>query len=350
MRTLAIAPARAPRRQRGFSLVELMVALALALVVTAGLVTVFVNNSRTREEADQTNQQIENGRYAMQLLSDDLRQAGYLAQFDIVNASLTTPATKPDPCSSALADLAKALPLHVQGYYQGATLSCLSDVASNTDIVVVRRVATCVAGSANCAVNAGAPYFQASLCNGATELGSTPTSGWYRLDTTTANLDRTRRDCTTPAERRQYLTRIYFIANNDNPGDGIPTLKRAELGAGGFTIVPLVEGIQSLRIEYGIDTNNDGIPDAFSANPDGFGACAGASCVANWRNAMAAKLYMLARTIKPSGASYTDAKLYQLGLDANGNTVQVGPFNDTFRRHVYTAEVRFNNPAGRREQ
>src|SRR3546814_6299080 len=82
------------------------------------------------------------------------------------------------------------------------------------------------------------------------------------LDTTATNLNRTKRDCSTAASKRRFLVHIYFLANNDKPGDGIHTLKRAELGAAGFTIVPLVEGIDALQFEFGIDTNGDGNPDA----------------------------------------------------------------------------------------
>jgi type IV pilus assembly protein PilW len=334
--------------QSGFSLVELMIAITLGLMVITGLIATFVSSSAARSEIERSSQQIENGRYAMQVISDDLRLAGYWAEFNPAQAGLALPATKPDPCATDLATLGNAIPLHIQGYYNGAALTCLTDVAANTDILVVRRVGTCVAGSANCATVANAPYFQASLCNNATELGSSLVTDQYRLDTNTASLNRHKKDCTTLANTRQYITRIYFVANNDLAGDGIPTLKRAELAAGGFSIVPLAEGIQTLKFQYGIDTNNDGIPDAMTADPDSYNTCAGAACVTNWSNVMAVKINLLARPASPSGG-YTDAKTYTLGLLPNGTANTVGPFSDSYRRHVFQAEVQLNNAAGRRE-
>jgi type IV pilus assembly protein PilW len=333
--------------QTGLTLIELMIALTLGMLVVSAVVAAFVNSSRTRDEVERTNQQIENGRYAMQVLGDDLRLAGYLAEFNIAQAGLPAPAAKPDPCAFDLATLTASLPLHIQGYDNGAALTCLSDVRPNTDILVVRRASTCVSGAANCATVAGAPYFQASLCNSATELGSANVNDQYRLDTNTASLDRHRKDCTTLAATRQYVTRIYFVANNDATGDGIPTLKRAELGAGGFSIVPIAEGIENLQLEHGIDTDNDGTPNAVTADPDTFNACAGIACVTNWLNVVSVRVNVLARTTSQS--SGTDSKTYTLGLQANGTANTVGPFNDRYKRHVFQTEVRLNNPAGRRE-
>src|SRR4029077_9116717 len=101
-----------------------------------------------------------------------------------------------------------------------------------------------------------------------------------------ASLNLHQKDCVTAATFNQYRTHIYFVANNDQPGDGIPTLKRAELGAGAFTIVPLVEGVENLQLEYGLDTSvpTTGSPAVYTADPNTYNACAPAPCVSNWRN------------------------------------------------------------------
>jgi len=341
-------------REDGFTIVELMVAITLGLVILAGLTTIFVNNSQTRSEVERVNQQTENGRYAMQLLTDDLRNAGYLAEFN--PAPLATPTTKPDPCATDLPTLNVALPVAVQGYDNGAGApTCLSDLRAGTDILVIRRAGTCAVGETNCdALVSGAPYFQASGCSSATELSSTNITDYYALDTNLTNLTRHQRDCNPPttagtlAPYHQYRTHIYFVSNNDKSGDGIPTLKRAELGASGFTIVPLVEGIENLQIEYGIDTAVPtlGTPAVFTAAPDNYNACAGVTCVGYWRNTVAAKVNLLARNTTISGG-YSDSKTYSLGLNADGTLNTVGPFNDQYKRHVYTSEVRLNNSAAR---
>jgi type IV pilus assembly protein PilW len=341
------------RRQPGFTLVELMIAVTLGMLVLISLVTAFANSSRTRDEIERAAQQIENGRYAMQVLSTDLKLAGYWAEFSLSTANIGLPASKPDPCFTAVTDLNtnKVFTMHIQGYDQGATLACLADVKANTDIVVVRRASTCVRGATDCPAVTSTAYFQASLCNGATELASATTTNQFRLDSDTTALNRTKKDCTTVADMRQFITRIYFIANNDNAGDGVPTLKRAELSAGVFGIVSIAPGIDNMQMEYGIDTNGDGVPDDLKADPDTYNACAGgtAACVVtNWSNVMTVKINLLARNTSAS-ASYSDSKTYNLGLKADGTANTVGPFSDPYKRHVYQAEVRLTNAAGRRE-
>lgn len=331
-----------------------MVAATVSLVVLAVISSVFVANMRARREVERANQQIENGRYALQVLGDDLQLAGYLATFDIQLANFPTPAVMPDPCEAGLAGLRTALPLHIQGQDGGAAPACITDLKAGTDIVLVRRVSACVAGTANCATVAGAPYFQASLCSSGAELLSPDFRNWFRLDSAAGNLNRTQWNCATVAPSRRFLTHIYFVANNDRDGDGLPTLKRAELGDGGFSIVPLAQGIENLQIDYGIDTNNDGAPDSYTANPNTFtaptGACPGtpADCVENWRNVMAVKLHVLARG-NSSARDYVDKKTYSLGLTAGGAANTAGPFNDGFKRHVFDTVVRLNNPANRRQ-
>jgi type IV pilus assembly protein PilW len=129
-------------------------------------------------------------------------------------------------------------------------------------------------------------------------------------------------------------------------------LKRAELGAGGvFSTVSVAQGIENLQLEYGLDTNGDGVPDALNANPDTFNGCAGgtAACVVtNWLNVMTVKVNLLAKNTSLS-ASYSDAKTYTLGLKADGTSNDFGPFNNAYKRHVYQAEVRLTNAAGRKE-
>jgi type IV pilus assembly protein PilW len=346
--------------QTGLSLIELMVAITLSMVIMAGLSTLFVANSSTSAEIERANRQIENGRYAMQILSEDLRLAGFLGEFD--PTILPTPTTKPDPCSVTALALNTALTLHVQGYNNVASsaplTSCagVSDVKTGTDILVIRRASTCIAGAAGCdAVTTGIPYFQASLCPSATQLGSTNSSDYYALDWDSTKLTRQLRTCLTTnlAGLRRYRTHIYFIANNDIGSDKIPTLKRIELGTDGTgasfstTPVPLVEGIENLQIEYGIDTAGNGAPGLYTSDPDSVPTCSGAACVTNWRNVVAVKLNLLAvNTTATPG--YIDKKIYSLG-STTADAVPVGPTNDKFKRHVYQTAVLLSNPAGRKQ-
>jgi type IV pilus assembly protein PilW len=323
------------RSDRGFSLIELMVSVALGLIILTALFIIFVGNIRSRGEIEKASQQIENGRYAIQLLTEDLRLAGFFAEFD--PSLMASPAALPDVCAAGINDLKSSFMLHVQGHNNGAvTPSCVKDLKADTDIVVVRRASTCVAGTAGCQEVAGAPHFQASLCSNASELENpTYLDHHFKLSYATADLTLTKRNCTAPAAYSRYRTHVYFIANNNVSGDGIPTLKRAELDVGGFgkDPVPLVEGIEDLQIEYGLDKPTvDGAPDSYTAAP---------ASIEDWRTVVSVKIGLLARnTEKTQG--YTDPKTYTLLSNAATS------YSDGYKRHAFQSTVRLNNPSGRR--
>ncbi len=65
------------RRQAGFSLVELMLALALGLIVVTGIVQLFIGNSRTYNVLNGQARMQENARFALEFISRAARQAGY---------------------------------------------------------------------------------------------------------------------------------------------------------------------------------------------------------------------------------------------------------------------------------
>lgn len=437
-------------RARGLSLIELMIAIALGLLVIAAVLALFVNISRTNNEMAKMNRQIENGRFAIQLLQEDIVHAGfwggYVPQFDdltVVAAPLDAPNALPAPClahSAANWDstyIANLIGIPMQGY-EAAPAGCavVSNKQANTDVLVVRYAKTCVAGVGSCESDtAGKLYFQSSLCenevSGAAQGGDAtsitldagasatdnlykgmvirivagPGAGESRTVTgyvgatkvatvnsswTTVPDDSsiyafglgyvlgtdgyvfTKRDCGIQADKRKFVSNIYYIRDYaSTPGDGIPTLMRSSFDLAGGVLAhkaaePLIEGIQGLRVEYGIDEQSDtggavnytmpvawvdplnrvspanrgdGIPESY-VNAATL-TCAGAvDCDA--ANVVAAKIHVLARSLEPT-PGYTDTKIYQLGDKT------MGPFNDRFKRHVFSTTVRLVNPAGRRD-
>jgi type IV pilus assembly protein PilW len=325
------------RMQRGLTLIELMVSIALGLLILLGLTTIFANNSRARTEAERGSRQLENGRYAMQIITADLRLAGFFDGYypTTAPAAASIPPTAANVCAFDTTTLANGMSYHVQGYNDStaAGLTCISDVKSGTNILVVRHASSC--SSANPAdtdcdsTTVAGTFIQAGGCS------TDPST--FKLDTVVANLDLQKVNCTSPAAIRRYKTNIYFIANNNNtsPNDGVPTLKRAELGAGTFTTVPLVEGIENLQLEYGIaDSSTNTIPVTYKK----------AGNVADgleWWNVMAVRVSLLSKS-EAIASGYTDTKTYQLG------STLVAAANDGYRRNAYTGIVSLTNPAGRR--
>jgi type IV pilus assembly protein PilW len=386
------------RAGRGFTIIELLVALTVGLILLLALSQIYVANSMNRTEIDRSSRMIENGTFAIDRMADDLRKAGYFSDLDMSLTGLTTPAALPDICATTLsaigqpsvAQTTSPLTLPVQGYdapSAAATAvlpaSCaafITDMKKGSDVIAVRRADTCVAGptaAAGCdAVVAGRPYLQASQCSpippaAATELATGNSWDEYKLDKTTANLTMHKIDCNvappgTTAAYHRFMVNIYYVANNDTGTDGIPTLKLAQLdGAGGgltFTVTPLAEGIENMQIEYGLDTNvagvcnagltGDGTPDVYTADPGVYTVpCAPAATVPQkWATVTSVKIHLLARNTEKTapGEKYVNSKTFNLGTNADGTANTVGPFNDAFRRHVYATFVRLYNPSGRR--
>lgn len=365
--------------QCGFNLIELMVASTIGLLIMTAVLTLFLNVSRTNDEMAKTNMLIENGRFAIQLLQNDIAHAGfwdtYIPDFDdltLTAAPADTFTSVPQPCLafsswSTISHFKRRLGIAVQ-VHDSVPSGC-SGVVTNwkngTDILVVRHAQTCVAGASGCEAEvSGKLYFQVSHCEG---------EAAYILATTGLNLHQ--RNCTDIAPRRKYVSNIYYIRNYAvTAGDGIPTLVRSEfdLDSGvvkATTPVALIEGIEDFRVELGIDRKSevgvDVISDPNPANlytavvnwadeglttsinrgdgvPDEFVHCSGVCSVDRLANAVAVKLYLLVRSLIAT-PGYVDNKSYVLG----GETITA--VNDSFKRHVFSTVVRLNNVSGRRE-
>ncbi len=359
-------------RQFGLSLVELMIALTIGLMLLAGLTLIFVNSSEANRELQKTAQQVENGRYATDIIGQDLRLAGFYGHFH----ELPAPAGLPDPCEIAsTANLEAALALPVQGY-RAADLSTRPDVTATTcglltnanlrpgsDVLVIRRAHTNILPTTATPV-ANDVYIQGTgtqakivFGNAGSALGNNHADGVdYGYKT------RVPGGGTTPAPVRKFHVHVYFVAPCSvgtgangvcqSGDDSTPTLKRLELGSVGgstvMTIVPLVEGIEYLKVEYGVDNTpatvdittglaGDSTVDSYAATP------------ADWSQVIGAKVYVLARNTLAT-ASHLDDKTYLLGTAPGVSGTTLAPAaNDKFRRHVYAAVVRLTNTSGRRE-
>lgn len=378
-----------PRYSKGVSLIELMTAITIGLMILLGLTSVFVNSSTSSRELKNTAEQIENGRYAIELLTQDIRHAGFYGEFSTLPAA---PASA-DPCAAptdgAVSDTANAyLALPVQSVIGGIDCTALltaANLQANSDIVAIRRTDTTrlpVSCTTTATVEDNIYYLQTTpnaaefqkgvagtINSTKNATGNAYTTLMVRRDTTVAAGSAATGTCAAAgsglfpevaASIRKYRSHIYFVAPCSVPADGtticagasddngrpIPTLKRLEMGANGaFTIVPMVEGIEAIRVEYGLDT----IPASADVNTGLIGdgvtdSYVTAATVPQAGNAISVRLYVLARNTTPT-TGYTDDKTYTLAA----STFTPTGAQTSYKRHVYNAEVRIVNQAGRRE-
>jgi type IV pilus assembly protein PilW len=341
-------------RMRGTTLIELMVALTIGMVLLTALAELFARNSNTRNEIDRTSQQVENGRYAIEALRDDIREAGFFSGYD--DSQATSQATSACVPRTGVAlttvnlgwQVAPALvPLSIHGFAGGdvpAGDTCITNQKANTDVLIVRRLES---ESKSVATIAGASYandffMQTSRCSDTTvdpvTLPFVLTTGGSATPFVLHD-----KNCISLATVRKLVIRAYYIGTCSDctgAGDGMPTLRVMELAGGSLSNLPLVEGIDTMRIEYAIDNDGDGTIDTFKRCKSGVDACT----LADWRNVMAVQIRLLSRNLTRS-SDYIDTKTYDMGLAGT-----LSGLNDGFKRHSYSSLVIAYNHTGPREQ
>lgn len=334
-------PAAYPRRLgQGLSLVELMVAIAIGLFMVGALITLFVNNSAARVELDRSSRQIENGRFAIDVLRDDIAMSGYFGELAPPERATVV---NPQPCATATADMGwnastGSVPAPVQGPSNavgGSTLAFTNCTAAalnqraGTGFLVLRRLRPQTETVAAAVSNAH--YLQINGClTGTVPFAfNTASAGGFTLQGA---------DCATAATLRRYESRLYYVADCGvcSPSDGIPTLKLRELVNSAMVERVIADGIEDLQFEFGLDTNNDGVPDSY--------ATAGAAT--DWPNVVAVRIHVISRATSAT-PGYADDKAYTRGAFGS-YSVPAGA--EQFKRRYYTTVVHMPNSSGPRER
>lgn len=138
------------RAHRGFTLVELLIALTIGLLITVLISQVFVGSKRAYATTDDLSRMQENMRYAHDLLGRSVRMASYMSAPGNLQVSFDTYPGQFDGANSAVAGAdgttnnPDSITLKFQGTADGATVDCLGNVvaenAISTNIFTVETV------------------------------------------------------------------------------------------------------------------------------------------------------------------------------------------------------------------
>jgi type IV pilus assembly protein PilW len=305
-----------PPGARGFTLVELMVALLLALLIIAGMFTAFNSASWTTNANARFSQVQNNGRYAADLLRREIQHAGYLGVQtatelfgkcpDCLETKGSIAATNYGNCG---AGFVTNIALPVWGTNNSNALACTGmDYVSDSDVLVVRR-----AGSQR---HTGVPatdslYVRTKFNHATVFLGS---------DLTTSP---TAPEEDYPLEADVYYISPYTTASTDSPN--VPALYRLTLGAGpAITKQLLATGVENMQVQYGVSSG--GITTFKNAS---------AVTAGEWLNVVSLRIWLLARStdIEPG---YSNTKSYPIG----DQTVTA---SDSFVRQVFPLVVGLRN-------
>ena len=360
--------ARPVKTNRGLTLVELMVAIALGLVITAAVVQIFVTSrsSYTMEEGLARVQ--EAGRFAVDLMSYDIRMAGY--------TGCLPRTTKPASALNNPDDFATAGPYrYLQGFtYVGsggvnpasdwseslpAAYFSSSELLPESDVLVVRRGSE-VSTQLNEKIDT--PSAQAKIQGNPSGLKQFDIvmltscrqekaeifqiTGPASIDDITknelvhnegvGNPGNATKEFKTLFEQGdeivKLITHVYFVG----PGKGgRPALFRkglqnADTGESVFTSQELVEGVVRLKVLFGVDTDGDKVANKFVPAKD--------VTAAEADKVFAVRMALLVRTPEKVDSQPEVASLNLLG------TAYSPTGDDRFYRHrVFNSTIHLRN-------
>lgn len=305
------------RRERGLTLVEMMVALAIGLFMTAVIAGLYLNTrSGFRYQEDYARLQ-ENGRFAMEALTRDVRMAGYSACGDlskfanVVNGGSSSPflnfstpvigyeggvSTFPAALTSAGAITGTGAPdaIILMGVDSSSELIVqdhnppAAQINTNTHTIAAGEILLIT----DCSHSA---LFQMTGPNSATKTNAVHNTGTGTPGNCTKYLGAS---CGSAEKAYQFkpgssmmrvYSNAYFIApSSSGNGRSLWVMSLAGQTSGAPVANELIEGVENMQITYGLDTNGNRSADQFLR----------ADSVTNWSRVVAVRISLLVSSSK----------------------------------------------------
>lgn len=359
------------RAQSGFSLVELMIAVTLGLLLMAGVGHIFLGSKQTYRMQEGMSRVQENGRFALGFLSRDIRMAGYVGcsrNVGTINNTLNGPPLSFNPAvgiqgweytgtgpGNSYAVNASVVPVSTAGgtwlTAGGGTLEDFkalpgSDIvriwtsgpdepATITQInpganTVVRSTPSAIFNDGDILLIsdcASADIIQA--CNVQTIGGGAEIQFTLSAGCNPGNIPALTLGTKPGGEVVRLVSYLYYIGKRDDAAANPPALMRRSLNYNGAVAgapEELIEGVESMQVLYGEDTNGDGSADRQVA----------ATAVADWAQVVGVRLALLMRGEEESDSA-TNTATYDLA------GAQIDPVNDRRHRRVFATTIQLRN-------
>lgn len=358
-----------PFRQRGLTLVELLIALAMGLALLAGVATLFLANKETYRVQEAVARAQETGRFTLALLTRDVQRAGFTGcdslspsvpprntlagAFAAADSRWYGSAAYARPVEAFEVDLADDFSGTASGWAPALDRHFADSPAMTpqptlgSDILLVRVPETSVyrVDPTNPPATPSAPI----TVMGGADLGVNDVAlvsdceyaALFRITAVTANgakttvtpngdLGKKFPSAVTTAELRRYRTTAYFVAPSTS-GTG-PALWRWN-GTKGNANDPtqVAEGVENLQVRFGIDDNADWTVDRYLRADE--------LAEADWERIISAHLTVVVRStdngVAPERADYV----------VNGVKVTPPDAADRRLRQVFTGTVMMRNRA-----
>jgi type IV pilus assembly protein PilW len=340
-------------RSSGFSIVEIMVAMALSLLLLVGVIAIFSSAKASYETTNHLSRIQENGRFALDTITRDIRATGYVGCArapTYLSTSLQSSALLP---WDFLSGPVRGFQSTGEETWEPELDEHVSSAADGSDVLVLRipepgaeplRVITSMTTAAD-------PLTVPNVTNSQLNVGdialaySCEAQAYFQVTSFAAGEIGHVTDVGTPgnavddlsyvfrenAEVIPVQTVIYYIRRSTAaiagtaPDDTLSLWRRV----GDNDAQELVEGVQQMELRFGRDTNGDAVVDEYVT----------ANSVTNWGSVYSVSVALLVRSPNEYGND-TDQRTYQL-LD-----VPVEAPADRHLREVFatTASIRNRVP------
>lgn len=292
------------KKQQGFTLLEIFVSLSVGLVLLGGVLSVFVGMKGTSKITTSYGNMQETGRFAISILTEDLMRQGFWGDMTMALSRSSLQSVPGDPVGECKGEGINngSFPL-AAGHFRtiwGVTATsatvinnCITDAKISSDVLQLKRVVTTNEVGA---LDVNNYYLVTNLTEGSIiDGGDTPP---------VINNSRT----------WEYQHHLYYVSESTIGSNKIPTLNMITL-ANTMSNQPLIDGVEMIRFMYGVDSNSDGVVNAFISAGNmtqGFWDNENSLLTGDTSKIIAVKMFVLVRDIQPDN-KYTNSISYQLG-------------------------------------
>lgn len=332
--------------QKGMSLIELMVGMTLGLFLVLAIVVYLVSSKTSYVNEEELGRVQENARFAMELLSQDIRNVGFGGCAAI---SSVAPNVIADDVTNGAVNFDNDSVLEGYDYVNGTTWSpalpayISASVNAGTDAIFIQYATACdtyLVGNLN-SVNANIQIFAPNDCDldpgdvvvisdceatdvfRATTVSNGPSKETIAHANNMNSTNKLSKAYQEDAELLGITAKVFFIKDNDR---GIASLYQMDVY--GNVEQELVEGIENMQFRYGVDTDADG-----SANIYQTGTQIEANAGYGWGNVVSVRVSILARSIV---AAAQDRETYWF----DGASTASG---DLFLRREFMSTIKLRN-------
>jgi len=360
---------RTKQTQSGFTIVEIMVALVIGLVVIAGVIQIFLATKKTSKLQNAVSQVQENGRFAIDFLTHDIRGAGFWGCGGGSKFTITNNLNDTGGASSIYQEFGNAVkggldtntsstvsPANAPASSDTITLSGatgaswnVNDITNTTSAAIhITSTSTLQVGDIALICDPNQAYIIQLSSNPSNDPNGTGQTITHNTGTINApsgggtlgpgnqtqslsGLDKTNAliyQANTVTYSIVVPTDSNGVALKDNGGNDIYALARK---VNGGTTQVLVNGVEDMQFEYGVDTDGDG-----SANY--YANATQVSNNNNWPNVVSVRVALLVQSSDNIARQDPYSNKYFTLLDT-----KVGPYNDRYVREVFTTTVMLRN-------